>query len=49
MDALKQARYGSSETWRQHFVRDGFLSSLRMVNATSAAAHPERMEQAEAA
>ena len=46
---MKQRRFGSSNAQRERFARDGFLSPVRILDATAAATHRERLERAEAA
>ena len=46
---MKQRRFGSSNAQRERFARDGFLSPVRILDATAAATHRKRLERAEAA
>ena len=46
---MKRRGFGSSDAQRERFARDGFLSPVRIMDATAAATHRERMERAEAA
>ena len=45
---MKKAGYGSSDARPERFARDGYLSPVRVMDASAAAVHRERMERAEA-
>ena len=44
---MKQSESNAADGWRERFVRDGFLSPIRILDESEAQAHRRRMEQAE--